>query len=106
VDHGEDLATRAGAADPADEAHRGVDERLEAEPGGEGGDEQQARVSDEGLVVEGHPHPVQPVLDCAHRKCLLTQRTRRRKTPSSSLTRRHFPRIPDPQPLTQPVDPG
>jgi hypothetical protein len=64
VDQREGLATRSGPADAAGQAHRRVDQRLEPETGRDRGHQQQARISDERLVIEGHLDAVDPVVDC------------------------------------------
>ncbi len=99
-DQRQDLAARTRAADPAPEPHRRVHQRLEAQPDHQRGRRDQTRVRNQRLVVEDHLNAIDPARYSTHRKCLLDWRQRRRKTPSSSQLRRHFPRIRE---LAQPL---
>ena len=46
------LAARTGTADPADQAHRGVDQRLQPEPLRQRRDQQQTGVGDQVRLIE------------------------------------------------------
>lgn len=67
ADHGvnqrEGLTPRSGPAHTAGQAHRRVDQRFEPQPRRDRSDQQQARVSDKRLVIEGHPDTVDPMVD-------------------------------------------
>ena len=58
--------------DPAHQADRRVDQRLEPQLGDERRGQDQPRIGDQRLVIEHHPDAVDPMIDCAHWKCLPT----------------------------------
>ena len=71
VDQRQHLAARASAADPADQAHRRVDQCLKPEPLRQRGDEQQTGVGDQVRLVEDEVDAVQTMGYSRHWKCLL-----------------------------------
>jgi len=65
------LAARPGPADPADQPHHVIDDRLQAEAHHQRRRQQQPGIGDQRRVIKGRTHPVDPVRYCTHRKCLL-----------------------------------
>ncbi len=66
VHQSQHLAARTGTTDPADQAHRDVHQRFQAEALRQCRDEQQASVADQVRVVEGDVDPVNPVRYSRH----------------------------------------
>ena len=90
-DQGQHLAAGTGTADAPDQAHRGVDQRLQLEPRRQRRDEQQPGVGDQVRLIEDDVNVVQTVrYSRCHWKCLLAWLQRRRRTPSLSQLRRPF----------------
>jgi hypothetical protein len=71
VHQGQDLAPGLEATDASTKADGRVAQDLETELGDHGGDEQQAGVSLQIRVIEGHGNPVDSARYWLHRKCLL-----------------------------------
>ena len=66
VDQGQHLAAGTGTADAADQAHRGVDQRLQLEPCRQRRNKQQTSVGDQVRLIEDDVNAVETVRYSRH----------------------------------------
>ena len=88
------LAARPGAAHPATQPHRLVDQALQTQAHHQRGRHDQAGVGYQARGVEDRLGPVDAARYWSHRKCLLDLGRTAGLSPPLSQVRRHFPWIP------------